>query len=417
MTTLIIASFLLLLALRVALEAGLSWLNLRRALGPDLALPEPLAQRFTAEKRNRIRSYTQARLRLELVQLAFGAALLLVVLFSGLLRAWDERLAAYEATGALRFVIFLGGLALLYALAGLPLALYRTFSLEARYGFNRTTLRLWLLDRLKGLALSFALGVPLLFAGYCFMALSGRWWWLWAFAFVAGFQMLMLVLYPAVIAPWFNKFTPLPEGELRSRLHGLAQSAGFRTRGIYVVDASKRSGHSNAYFTGFFRPRIVLFDTLLSQMKVEETLAVLAHEIGHYRAWHVHRMLAWGLGSQLLGLFVLSLLLDWPPLFLAFGMAAPSLHGAVALFVLLGSTYTFPLEPALAWLSRRHEYEADRYSVRIFREPQALKSALVQLSEENLSNLDPHPWYSRYHYSHPTLLERMAAIDHAGDIT
>jgi STE24 endopeptidase len=183
------------------------------------------------------------------------------------------------------------------------------------------------------------------------------------------------------------------------------------------MDASRRSGHSNAYFTGFFRPRIILFDTLVQQMNVDETAAVLAHEIGHYQARHVHKRLAVGLALQLASLWVLSLLVSWPPLFAAFGFAAPSLHAALALTSLCGGAFTFFFAPLESYLSRRHEYEADRYSVAIARAPVALRSALVKLNGQNLSNLHPHPWYSAWHYSHPTLVERLAAIERAGAAT
>jgi len=213
-----------------------------------------------------------------------------------------------------------------------------------------------------------------------------------------------------VIARWFNRFTPLPEGGLRSDLERLAERAGFRTRGIYVMDAGRRSTHSNAYFTGLVRPRIVLFDTLLKTMTGEEALAVLAHEMGHWRAGHVRRMIAVTLALQLAGLFVLSLAIQWPPLFAAFGFAAPSLPAAAALAALCGQTVTFWLGPVLAWVSRRHEYEADAFSLKLIGAGTPLRSALDKLGRENLSNLAPHPWYSAYHYSHPTLPERLARL-------
>ena len=229
-------------------------------------------------------------------------------------------------------------------------------------------------------------------------------------------QLFLHWLYPTFIAPLFNRFTPLPEGPLRDRLVGLAETAGFAHRGLYVMDASRRSGHSNAYFTGIFRPRIVLFDTLVDRMGVDEAASVLAHEIGHFQARHVHRRLALSLVSLLLALLVLSWLVPWPPLHRAFGFEAPTLQGAVAIFSLGGAAFVFWLQPLASRLSRRHEYEADRYSVRLARAPEALKRALVRLNGENLSNLHPHPWYSAWHYSHPTLVERLAAIDRAANL-
>jgi STE24 endopeptidase len=293
----------------------------------------------------------------------------------------------------------------------LPFAAWHTFVLEERFGFNRTTPRLWVVDRLKALGVELALGVPLLYATYAFMRFAGPRWWIWLFAFLLAVQLVMLWLYPTFIAPLFNRFAPLPDGALRERLIALAQDAGFAHRGLFVMDASRRSGHSNAYFTGLFRPRIVLFDTLVDQMSVDEAASVLAHEIGHFRARHVHRRLAASSAILLATLFVLSRVVPWPALHAAFGFPAPTLHGAVAILSLGGSAFVFWLQPLASLLSRRHEYEADRYSLRFARAPEALKHALIRLNRENLANLNPHPWYSAWHYSHPTLVERLAAID------
>ncbi|HUJ74536.1 MAG TPA: M48 family metallopeptidase, partial [bacterium] len=255
------------------------------------------------------------------------------------------------------------------------------------------------------------LGLPLLYAVYGFMAWTGRAWWLWLLAFLTAVQIGLVWLYPTWIAPWFNRYVELPAGDLRQRLEALARGAGFRPRGIFVVDASRRSGHSNAYFTGFFRPRIVLFDTLLQRLGLEEALAVLAHEMGHFKKRHIHKALLLNLLGQAVGLLVLQWAVRWPPLFGAFGFATPALHTGLALFMLAGGCCTFFLSPLWAWFSRRNEYAADTYALAVSGQPQALKAALLRLSQDNLSNLVPHPWYSFYHYSHPVLTERLAAID------
>jgi STE24 endopeptidase len=411
MTVAIVLVFLFLFLLEYGVETGLLVLNLRHVAGAGAVVPPPLAGRIDGETARRSRDYTLANGRLALLQGSYGALLTLAVLFSGLLPWLDGALASLRLGPATHFVAFLAVLSAAMALASLPFGLYRTFVVEVRFGFNRTTFRLWLADRSKGLLLAAALGIPLLYGVHAFMARTGRLWWVWLFGFLTAVQVAMLWLYPALIAPLFNKFSPLPEGELRARLDGLARDAGFRNRGLFVMDASKRSGHSNAYFTGLFRPRIVLFDTLVEKMTVDEAAAVLAHEIGHFKAHHVHRGLLLGLAGTLAGLWVVSLLIGWPPLFQAFGFAGPSFHAALALFSLGGGAFTFFLAPVASWLSRRHEYQADRFSVRLARAPEALKAALVKLSGENLGNLHPHPWYSRWHYSHPTLLERLAAID------
>ncbi len=404
------AAFVVCFCLQYAIETGLLVVNLRH-VRRSRGVPSPLAGSVDDETAERSRAYTLANGRFALVQGALGAALTLAVLLSGVLPRIDAALATHGLAGGHRFVAFLAVLGAGGTLLSLPFAAWRTFVLEGRFGFNRTTPRLWALDRVKGFAIEAALGIPLLYAIYAFMRFSGPRWWVWLFAFLTAVQLIMLWLYPAVIAPLFNRFAPLPDGPLRERLVGLANAAGFAHRGLYVMDASRRSGHSNAYFTGIFRPRVVLFDTLVDRMSVDEAASVLAHEIGHYRAHHVHRRLALSALTLLAMLLVLSWLVPWPPLHAAFGFAAPTLHGALALVSLGGAAFVFWVQPIASHLSRRHEYEADRYSVRIARAPEALKRALVRLNRENLSNLHPHPWYSAWHYSHPTLVERLAAID------
>jgi STE24 endopeptidase len=414
MTTLVVALFLGFFVAQLLVENALGLANLRHAERAGEVVPPQLAGQVDAEAARRSRAYTLAHGRFGLVHGLYDAALTLFLLFSGLLPALDAALARSGLAGAHRFVAFLVALSALSSLAHLPFSLYGTFVVEQRFGFNRTTWRLWTRDRLKALALAAALGLPLLYASYGFFALAGGAWWLWLFAFLTAVQVAMVWLYPAVVAPLFNTFTPLPEGDLRSRLEALARDAGFRTRGLFVMDASRRSGHSNAYFTGFLRPRIVLFDTLVQQLSVDEAAAILAHEIGHYQARHVQKRLALGLAVQLASLGILSFLVRWPPLFAAFGFPAPSLGAALALVSLCGGAFTFLFTPVESFFSRRHEYEADRYSVAIARAPAALRSALVKLHGQNLSNLRPHPWYSAWHYSHPTLVERLSAIDADG---
>jgi STE24 endopeptidase len=410
MTTVIVSLFLLFFVLELAVESGLLALNLRHA-ARTRGVPAALEGRVDPAVAERSRSYTVANNRFALLQGAYGAALTLAVLFSGALPALDRALAGAGLRGAHLFVAYLLILSIALGAANVPFSLWHTFVLEARFGFNRTTFRLWLWDRLKGLVVSALLGVPLLYAMYAFMRFTGGLWWLWLFAFLTAYQLVLLWLWPAVIAPLFNRFAALPDGPLRARLEALARDAGFRNRGLFVMDASRRSGHSNAYFTGLFRPRIVLFDTLVEKMSVDEAASVLAHEIGHYRERHVHRRLALSLLGTLAVLFVLSRLVEWAPLYAAFGFESRSLHAALALFSLGGGAFVFWLAPLSSRLSRRHEYAADRYAVRLARAPEALKSALVRLNGENLSNLHPHPWFSAWHYSHPVLIERLAAID------
>jgi STE24 endopeptidase len=292
----------------------------------------------------------------------------------------------------------------------LPTDLYSTFGLEANFGFNKTTLRLYISDKIKGLILGLVIGVPFLFVILWLMQATGSYWWLWAFAFITGFQLLMIVIFPTFIAPWFNKFEPLKEGEFRDRILKLADQVGFETSGIYSMDGSKRSGHSNAYFTGLGKAkRIVLFDTLVDQMTIDQSLAVLAHEMGHYRMKHIRRMVAVQTIFLFVGLYLLSLLLGYGPLYAAFRLE-PSSHAALVLFSLLSGPFTFYLGPFINLLSRKHEYEADRFAALTLTDRKPMEEALIHLTVKNLANLTPHPWYSAYNYSHPSPAERISAI-------
>jgi STE24 endopeptidase len=299
---------------------------------------------------------------------------------------------------------------LYFSFAGLPTSLYSTFALESRFGFNKMTLALYFADKLKASALGLLIGVPFLLILFWLMDATGDYWWLWAFAFITAFQLLMIVIFPTFIAPWFNKFEALPEGEFRRRILALAQQVGFQTSGIYSMDGSKRSAHSNAYFTGIGKSkRIVLFDTLIDQMTIEQGLAVLAHEMGHYKMKHIQRMLIVQSIVLLVGLYALSRLIDFEPIYRAFGLM-PSHHAALVLFSLLSSSFTFFLSPLMNVLSRKHEYEADHFATRTLRHGKPMEEALINLTVKNLSNLTPHPWYSAYHYSHPSPVERIKAI-------
>ncbi len=355
--------------------------------------------------------YTLAKGRFQQVELTYRAVVLIIVLFSGVLpwafgaatRGWGDSAWAMGA------FLFLTGVAL--ALPDLPLDWYAQFRLEQRFGFNTSTQKTWWLDRFKGLLLGLALGYPLLVLVLKLVEWTGRWWWLWAWAALLAFQLLMAVLAPILILPLFNKFTPLPEGSLRQRLLQLADRTQFRARSIQLMDGSKRSRHSNAFFTGFGKFRkIVLFDTLVQQLAEPELEAVLAHEIGHYKKKHIPKMLAASAVGSLGGFFLLSLLAGQGWFYRAFGFELGSIVPALLLFGLLSGVATFWFSPLAHWWSRRYEYQADAFAAKSMHEPRSLVGALRKLNEKNLSNLTPHPLYSGFYYSHPTLLEREAAL-------
>ena len=405
----ILALYLALFALQRVVETGLGILNLRH--GRAQRVPPPaLDGAVDGATHARMRDYAQARGRFALLVNSVSAAAVLAVALSGVLGALDAavgRLALHPYLAGGLYVLAVGAF---FSALGIPTALYSQFVIEQRFGFNRTTLRLFLLDRLKGGLISLLLGAVVLLVLFVFMDRAGSLWWLYAGGVIVAFQVVLLVLYPTLIAPLFNRFVPIAEGEVRARLAALAGRLGYRLRGIFVMDGSKRSRHSNAYFTGLGPvKRIVLFDTLLDQLDTAEIEAVVAHEIGHERLRHVPQRLALSVAATVAGLWILSLLLDYAPLFAAFGVREPSHHAALVLFSLLAGPFTFWLGPLSALWSRRHEYAADRFAAASVA-PGPLAGALIKLSRDNLANLSPHPWYSFYHYSHPTLVERLQAL-------
>ena len=408
----ILALYLAFFILELGWDVFLTLLNLRHARRHAGSVPAVFAGAVDGETYARSVSYTLARGRLGLLAGAVSSAALLAAVLTGFLGIVDAGMRLLPVHRYLQGFLFIACLSLLSWLIGLPFSLASTFSVEARFGFNRVTPRLFVVDTLKGLAVSTVIAIPVLLGLFWFMDAAGGLWWVWAFAAMSAFQIVMSTLYPIVIAPLFNKFTPLPEGPLREAILGLAARLSFRAKGVFVMDGSRRSRHSNAYFTGLGRAkRIVLFDTLVGSADQEEILSVLSHEIGHARRHHLRKGLAVSLALSLAGFWVAGLLLRWPPLFQAFGFREASPHALLVLLAFCAGPFTFFLTPLFSMWSRRHEYEADRFAVDATGSAGGMRSALLRLSRENLSNLAPHPLYSFFHYSHPTLAERIAALD------
>jgi STE24 endopeptidase len=315
-----------------------------------------------------------------------------------------------ETSRGLAFFALLGFLG---SLLDLPFSLYSTFVIEEKHGFNRQTLRGFFLDRLKGMALAAALAGPLLAAVLLIMRETGPAWWLWAWAAVAAFSLFTAWIYPNLLAPVFNKFTPLPAGELRHGIESLAGRLGFRANGIFVMDASRRTAHGNAYFTGLFRQkRIVLFDTLLETMSPREVLAVLAHELGHFKLHHVRWAILRSILATGVVFFLLSRALPLAAFYEAFSLARTS-YGALAVFGLWFSLLEFLLQPLANAISRRHEFDADRFALRAGASADELREALLKMREKSRMLPLSHPLYSRVYHSHPPLLERLQALDAA----
>jgi STE24 endopeptidase len=402
---------LVLIVLKGAAQLWLETINRRHVLAHADAVPEAFKDTIDAETYAKSVEYTLAKIRFTRIETVFDTVVLAAFLFSGVLPWFFERVTASwgQSAWAGAAYLFLVGLAM--SLPSMPFNWYEQFRLEERFGFNTITPKLWLVDRLKGLVLSVVIGFPLIALVLKLVDWTGPSWWLWAWGCVLMFQLMMMVLAPVLIMPLFNKFTPLPEGSLRERLFQLAQRTGFHARSIQVMDGSKRSRHSNAFFTGFGRSRkIVLFDTLIEQLTEPQLESVLAHEIGHYKKKHILKMLAWSAVSMLAGFFIIAWLARQNWFFEAFGFQPGSIVLALLLFGLLGGLVTFWFSPVARFWSRRYEYEADAYAALVMREVESLCGALRKLNEKNLSNLTPHPVYSGFYYSHPTLLEREAAL-------
>jgi STE24 endopeptidase len=402
----------LLLVLKTATEIWLDLLNRKRVLQEAGDVPEAYREYIDEETYDKSVSYTLAKNRLGIMETLYDAAILALVLFSGVLPMAWAGIGSIVGTGVWGQAISLFAIFTLLSLPGMPFEWYHQFRLEERFGFNKSTIKLWLTDKVKGTLIGGIIGIPLL-AFLVWLVGTTQFWWLWGFACFLVFQLMMVVIYPMFIMPLFNKFEELPDGDLRQRLMSLGDKTGFRAKTILVMDGSRRSGHSNAFFTGFGRfRRIVLYDTLIEQMDERQLASVLAHEIGHYKLGHIPKMLI----ISSIFLFLSFLALGWLEqsawFIQTFGFEGGTAIGPVILlFGLLAGLVTFWTSPLTNALSRKHEYEADDFARRAMDEdPMPIIQALRILSEKNLSNLTPHPTFSAFHYSHPTLIERESAL-------
>ncbi len=403
-------SFLLALGLMVAVRL---WLSVRqtRAVGAGAgAVPGPFAHLIEVADHAKACQYVQDKLALGRLELLVDAVVLWALTLGGGLNALDTLFASPPWSPLLGGVMVLASLMLLMSLIGLPFSLWTTFKIEAHYGFNRQTPGLYVADLIRALLLSALLGLPLISLVLWLMASAGDWWWLYAWGVWVAFGLILSAAYPRYLAPLFNKFEPLPSGDLRTRLEHLVASCGFNAEGLYVMDGSKRSSHGNAYFTGVGRTkRIVLFDTLVERLEAGELEAVLAHELGHFRLNHVRTRLLTGFATSLAGFAALGWLGHQTAFYQGLGVTVPSNHAALALFTLVLPVYLFALGPLSAWWSRRDEYAADRYAA-THADGKALASALVKLYRDNASTLTPDPLYSAWHDSHPAALARINAL-------
>ncbi len=404
--------FLLALLLMVALRLWLAWRHVSHILAHRATVPDQFAGHIELSAHQKAADYSVARTRLGVLALALEIAILLGFTFGGGLQTlhefWAPRLAGPWYGIALIFsVMFISGV------VDLPLSLYTQFVIEEKFGFNRMTLKLFVADLLKQTALGIAIGTPVLFAVLWLMDRMGSLWWLHVWLFWCVFNLLILFIYPTWIAPLFNKFAPLDDAPLKARIEALLQRCGFAASGLFVMDGSKRSNHGNAYFTGFGKTkRIVFFDTLLGRLQAAEVEAVLAHELGHFKHHHVVKRIALLFAMSLAFLAALGQLMkaDW--FYEGLGASTQSTALALILFFLVVPVFTFLLTPLMSLLSRRHEFEADRYAAKQASADDLVR-ALVKLYEDNASTLTPDPLHSLFYDSHPPAalrVERLARL-------
>ena len=385
------------------------------------AVPAAFADTISLASHQKAADYTIAKARFGLLEMAFGAALLLGWTLLGGIDALNQsiRSTSLASYGSLvPQLALLAAFGIISSMLDLPFTLYSTFKIEEHFGFNKMTFKLWLADMVKGVLLGAVIGLPIVALILWLMSSAGSLWWLWAWGTWMVFNLLVLVLYPTVIAPLFNKFKPLDDETLKARVTALMQRCGFAAKGLFVMDGSRRSAHANAYFTGFgAAKRVVFYDTLLKQLSPAEVDAVLAHELGHFKHKHIIK--------RIVGMFVMSLvgfaLLGWlsSQVWFYAGLGVrPSLSGsndalALLLFMLVVPLFSFFISPVFAQFSRKHEFEADAYAV-LQTDGKDLQSALLKLYQDNASTLTPDPVFVKFYYSHPPASERLARMNPAG---
>jgi STE24 endopeptidase len=385
--------------------------NLLNLKALKLELPPTLEGVYEPEEYRNSQEYTRANTRFDFMASSLGLLFLLSFWFAGGFNYLDQVIRTWGFVPVVNGLLYIGILLIAYSLLMLPFSIYATFVIEERFGFNRTTPRTFLLDRVKGLALATLLGAPLLAGILVFFEYSGTYAWLYCWIATTIFLVVMQFVAPTWIMPLFNKFTSMESGQLKEAILKYANSINFPIENVFVMDGSKRSSKSNAFFTGFGRKkRIALFDTLIEKHAVPELVAVLAHEIGHHKRRHILQGMIISILHAGLMFFLLSVFLDSPGLYEAFYMKQQSIYAGLLFFGLLYTAIELPLSIAMHVLSRKNEYDADRFAAETIDEPRSLVDALKKLSASNLSNLTPHPFYVFLNYSHPPLLQRVQAI-------
>ncbi|MFQ5356575.1 MAG: M48 family metallopeptidase [Mariprofundaceae bacterium] len=403
--------FLGALLLSVLVDLWLDQRHIRAVSTARECVPECFAASVSLASHRKAADYTLAKMQLGKWNGLYSITLLLCWTLLGGLNQLDEFIRIPDWSPLWSGILFLGCFFLISALLELPFSLYRTFCIEQKFGFNRMTAGLYISDMAKKLVLMLVIGTPVAWVILWLMNVSGSLWWLWAWGAWSSFSLLMMWVFPTLIAPLFNKFSPMPEGEQKNAIATLLKRCGFDSHGLYVMDGSKRSSHGNAYFTGFGKSkRIVFYDTLLKQLHVNETVAVLAHELGHFRCNHIKKRILMMFASSLIGFALLGWVADQAWFYSGLGVSQPSDYMLLILFILAMPVFTFALTPLMNLYSRKHEFEADDYAKK-HADAADLITALVKMYDDNAATLTPDPLYSAWHDSHPPATIRISHLE------
>ena len=402
--------FLTMLSLSIGLRLWLSSRQIAHIRDHRARVPDSFTDSITLEQHQTAADYTTEKTRFGRWPMFYDAGLLLIWTLGGGLEWIDQTITPMELgpmlTGIAVMLVFI----LASSLLDLPFSIYSTFVIEQKYGFNRTTVQTFIIDLLKGAALALILGGPLLYVILWLMEQMGEFWWIYAWTVLTGFSLLMMWIYPTWIAPLFNKFEPLEEGDTLNRIRNLLERCGFNSNGVFVIDGSKRSSHGNAYFSGFGRnKRIVFFDTLLKMLDDNELEAVLAHELGHFKKKHIIKGMLISFATTFVALAILAWLMKNEWFYHSLGISTPSTYMALLLFTLVLPVFTFVLSPLMSLFSRKNEFEADAFAAE-HTDADDLIRALVGLYRENASTLTPDPLYSAFYDSHPPAPVRIAHL-------
>lgn len=403
--------FLACLCLKGLIESYLEKRNKLNILGHQNEVPVQFADKITLEDHKKAANYSVTKINIGGFYNLLGYFILICWTLLGGLDLLNNYVSSFGLSQIWSGVTFIILFSIINSLISLPQSIYSTFVIEERFGFNKTTPKTFVVDLIKGMVLGLIIGVPLLYVILLIMEKLGNQWWMYAWAFLSAFQLLLMWVYPTFIAPLFNKFSPLEDGEMKDKILGLLARTGFTSNGLYVMDASKRSGHGNAYFTGFGKnKRIVFYDTLINSLTPSEVEAVLAHELGHFKKKHVLKMIIKAFILSFIGFYILGVLMTKSWFFQAHGVTGQQTYMALILFSMVSGVYTFFMTPISSWSSRKQEFEADEFAAQNSSSKE-LVSALVKMYKDNASSLTPDPLYSSFYHSHPPALTRVEFLN------